>query len=374
MEDNTNRGNIDSIIVGAGGTGGHLFPAFAVVEELKKSETDLKAFFFGNSEKLEARLVPQNGYSFNPIPIRGFQGLLSASTLAMPFKIFKSLSIVRQIIKREKPKFALCTGAYISFPVGLAAKQMNIPLVLMESNVGPGKAIKMLASRADLIISSFEATKKLFPPDVQDKVVCLGNPLRTMFENLPSQEDARTKFGLLPNKKTILIFGGSLGARPINNAAYSSFAQFANEDVQFLWQTGKEFFCEKEKLPKNVVITEFIDDMASAYAAADLVVSRSGATSVAEICYVGKPSILVPLSSAANNEQAANAEELQKQNAAVVITNCKVGEQLAGKMKELISDESRLREMSQRASTLARRDAAKDAVIAIRKLVSQQKA
>lgn len=371
MEENT---SIDSVIVGAGGTGGHLFPAFAVVEELKKSEKDLKAFFFGNSEKLEARLVPQNGYSFSPIPIRGFQGLLSASTLAMPFKIFKSLSIVRQIIKREKPKFALCTGAYISFPVGLAAKQMNIPLVLMESNVGPGKAIKMLASRADLIISSFEATKKLFPPEVQDKVVCLGNPLRTMFENLPSKEEARAKFGLLPNKKAILIFGGSLGARPINNAAYSSFAQFASDDVQFLWQTGKEFYCEKEKLPKNVIITEFIDDMASAYAATDLVVSRSGATSVAEICYVGKPSILVPLSSAANNEQAANAEELQRQNAAVVITNNNVGEQLADKMKELISDETRLREMSERASALARRDAAKDAVIAIRKLIAKQKA
>lgn len=372
MEGNRSNNKIDSVIIGAGGTGGHLFPAFAVIEELKKTEDELKAFFVGNSEKLEARLVPQNGYSFTPIPIRGFQGMLSLSNLSLPFKILKSISVVKKIIKREKPSFALCTGAYISYPVGVAAKQMNIPLVLMESNVGPGKAIKMLASRADLIISSFEATKQYFAPEEQSKVVCLGNPLRTMFENMPRKEEARQKFGLLPDKKTILIFGGSLGARPINNAAAAAITQFNPHEVQFLWQTGREFFVSKDSLAKNVVVTEFIDDMASAYAAADIVVSRSGATSVAEICYVGKPSILVPLSSAANNEQAANAEELQRQNAAVVITNCKVGELLAGTLKQLINDDERLRDMSIRAISLARRNAARDAVNAIKNLVTKK--
>ncbi len=359
-------------IIGAGGTGGHLFPAIAVAEEFnKQTGGGFKAFFVGNSEKLEARVVPASGYSFTPIPIRGFGGLLSISTLSLPFKIIKSLGIVRRIIKTEKPDFALCTGAYISYPVGIAASQMGIPLVLMESNVAPGKTIKMLSTKADLIITSFDATKQYFAPEAQSKVICLGNPLRKMFDNVPSQADARKQFGLDPEKKTVLIFGGSLGARAINNAARSSFDELKDSNIQFLWQTGKDYKLSGSPLPPNVKMLEFIDDMGAAYAAADLVIARSGATTVAELCYAAKPSVLVPLPSASNNEQEANAEELKNSNAAIIIRNNEIGEKLGNAIFTLINAEQKLNNMAKAAGNLARKNAAKDSVEKIKGMIKR---
>lgn len=363
--------NIKSLIA-AGGTGGHLFPAIAVAEEFKvQTGNKFEAFFVGNSERLEARIVPAQGYSFTPIPIRGFSGVFSASTLTLPFKIIKSVSSVRKIIKKEKPDFVLCTGAYISYPAGLAASQMNIPLVLMESNVAPGKTIKILSSKADLIITTFEATKDYFPHAVRSNVICLGNPLRKMFENIHTQPEARAKFGLEPDKKTVLIFGGSLGAGAINNAARTAFDIFEDKDIQFLWQTGKDYKLSGS-LPANVKMLEFIDDMASAYTAADLVIARSGATTVSELCYTGKPSILVPLPGASNNEQAANAVELEKNSAAVIINNDVIGAKLAENINLLLNDDAKLKTMSQNAEKLAKKNAAADAVKSIMKLIKKQ--
>ena len=357
-------------IIAAGGTGGHLFPALAVAEEFKaRTNGTFEAYFVGNPNKLESRIVPEQGYSFSPIPITGFRGLLTASTVTLPYKIFKSVLTVRNLIKRNKPDFVLCTGAYLSFPAGLAAKQMGIPLVLMESNVFPGKTIKMLSPKADLIITTFDESTKYFPENTHKNIICLGNPLRKMFDDMPSKEAAREQFGLDKNKTTVLIFGGSLGARAINQAARTAFEQFSSDEVQFIWQTGNDFKLNSE-LPQNVTMLKFIDNMATAYAAADLVVARSGATTVAELCYTSKPSVLIPLPSASNNEQASNAEELTKQGAAILIDNAEVGSKLGNTIRELISDKNRLQSMANVADKLAKRDAAERSADEIIRLIN----
>lgn len=356
-------------IIAAGGTGGHLFPALAVAEEFKAiTNGDFEAYFVGNPNRLESKIVPDQGYSFSPIPITGFRGVFTPSTISLPYRIFKSVLTVRNLIKKNKPDFVLCTGAYLSFPAGLAAKQMGIPLVLMESNVFPGKTIKLLSPKADLIITTFEESTKYFPEGTHRNIKCLGNPLRKMFDNMPSKEEARGQFGLEKNKTTILIFGGSLGARAINQAARTAFEQFKTNDVQFIWQTGNDFKLNSE-LPANVKMLKFIDNMATAYAAADLVVARSGATTVAELCYTAKPSILIPLPSASNNEQASNAEELTKQGAAILIDNSEVGAILGGCIRELIEDKSKLEYMAKAADKLAKRDAAEKSVNEIIRLI-----
>jgi UDP-N-acetylglucosamine--N-acetylmuramyl-(pentapeptide) pyrophosphoryl-undecaprenol N-acetylglucosamine transferase len=360
-------------LIAAGGTGGHLFPALAVVEEFKKIYgDDFEAFFVGNPNRLESRIVPEQGHSFTPIPITGFTGLMSSGLLTLPFKIMKSLSIVRGIIKREKPDFAICTGAYLSYPVGVAANQKRVPLVLMESNVFPGKTIRLLSSKADLIVSSFEETKKYFSVDTHKRIECLGNPLRKMFENPPTREQALEKFGLKPNVPTVLIFGGSLGARAINLASRTAFEALGDMNIQFIWQTGADFQLSGE-LPSNVKMLKFIDDMASAYIAADLVVARSGATTVAELSYMAKPSLLIPLPSASNNEQASNAEALKANGAAIIIDNSEVGDKLTSAIRELMNAPDKLISMANAADKLARRDAAEKSAQKIIQLIEKNK-
>lgn len=358
-------------IVAAGGTGGHLFPAMAVCEAFEQTGASFTPYFVGNPDKLESHTVPAHGWSFTPIPIKGFGGLLSAGTLLMPFRIMSSVQKVHGLIKAHKPDFVLCTGAYLSYPAGIAAYSSHIPLVLMESNVNPGKTIKMLSPKADLIVTSFEATAEYFAPEMRSKIICLGNPLRQMFYHDVKPAEARAKFGLDPAKKTVLIFGGSLGARSINEAAEAAFAIY-NKDVkiQFLWQTGKNYTV-KNPLPENVRQLTFIDDMAAAYSAADLVVARSGATTVAELCSAGKASVLVPLPSASCNEQAANAAEMVKQEAAIILDNSRVYDELGTKIGELIADETRLKKMADAAKSLAKDSAAADTVEKIMKLIEK---
>ncbi len=363
--------NTIKALIAAGGTGGHLFPALAVAEEFEKqTDNNFSAYFIGNPNRLESRIVPECGYDFTPIPITGFSGVLSARTLSLPYRILKSVLITRKIVKKYKPDFVLCTGAYLSYPAGLTANQMRLPLVLMESNVFPGKTIRMLAAKANLIVTSFEETKKYFPFNLHSKIVCLGNPLRKMFENLPDKEVARKKFDLDTNKKTVLIFGGSLGARAINNATLSAIEQLKTEHIQFIWQTGNDYHISST-LPNNVKLLKFIDDMASAYSAADLVVCRSGATTAAELTYLSKPSILVPLPSASNGEQKSNAEVLEKIGAAIMIDNNEIDSSLGSAIMTLINSNEKLGVMADAAGSLSRRDAAEKTVLKIRELINK---
>ncbi len=348
------------ILVAAGGTGGHLFPALAVIQELQNNkEFNTKVIFVGTKYRIESKIIPKLGYEFHSMPISGFNKIISINTLKMPFRIIKSISITRKIIKNFKPDVVLCTGAYLSYPAGVAAYRLNVPLVLMESNINPGKTIKTLSTKATKIITSFEETAKYFSNISPDKIICLGNPVRIEFKNLPEQTEARLKFGLSMNKKTILIFGGSLGAFSINDTVYKNIEKLKRDDLQILWQTGKNYKITGD-LPDNIKTLEFIEDMASAYSSADLIVSRSGATTISELAICAKPSILIPLASASNNEQELNAKLLFHNNAAKLIKNNEVGEKLIQTILDLIYSDTELKLMSENIRKFAKPDAAKN--------------
>ena len=368
--------SILNILVAAGGTGGHLFPAIATVDALQKqSSVPIKSFFVGNSERLEARIVPSLGHEFTPMPIRGLTKKLSLQALSLPFKIWKSISICKKIIKDRQIDAVLCTGAYLSYPAGIAANKCNVPLILMESNVSPGKTIAMLAPKANLIISSFEISKEFFPIISREKIVCFGNPVRSEILSAPAKEDARKALSIPQDKRVILVFGGSLGARAINMAMELHIHEIINKGFYVIWQTGKNYSLpvnlKKDTIVKqNSQILEFIDDMASVYAASDIVVARSGATTVAELAVTAKPSILVPLPSASNNEQQINAEVFVKAGAALLIDNLSIEREMGDCVIELMDDPERLDSMSRAAATLARKNAAGNAATAILKLIN----
>lgn len=357
------------LLVAAGGTGGHLFPALAVIEQIKElTNGNLETEFVGNASRIEGRVLPNLGLKLHDLPISGLGNILSIKTLLLPFKIKKSVSIVRNIIENFQPDAVLAAGAYISYPAGKAAYKEKIPLFLMESNAIPGKTIRMLAKKAELLFTAFDDSSEYFSDEIKSKIRCVGNPVRKALLNPIAKEEARQKFGLAPDKLTALIFGGSLGARSINNATGKAIKSLDSAKIQFLWQTGKNYEIPAI-LPENVKVLQFIDDMASAYAVADLVVSRSGATSVAEICTTGKPAILVPYPHAANNHQEMNAMSLQEKGACILIDDSEIEHVLTEKIEEYIFDEFELNEIGKAAKALGKPDAAKNTAREIMKFL-----
>lgn len=361
-----------SILVAAGGTGGHLFPALAVVEALQNiTDNNIEPVFVGNPERLEANIVPKLGYKFVPLSVVGFSGLFSLKTISLPFKILQSVSTCKKIIQKNNISAVLCAGAYLSYPAGLSAVKTNTPLFLMESNVNPGKTIKLLSSKADSIITSFEKSKTFFNEDEQKKILCFGNPMRNQFEKVQSKAEARQRLKLDPNKKTLFVFGGSLGALAINKAVEKYVENDLDDSIQIIWQTGKNYEYNGPARD-NVVISKFIDDMATAYCASDLVVSRSGATSVSEICLLGKPSILVPLPSASNNEQAENAKALVEKNATIMIDNSEILDRFPAEVSKLFANEAEMERMGGIAKTFARPNASMDVAKEILERISNK--
>ncbi|MPM71724.1 UDP-N-acetylglucosamine--N-acetylmuramyl-(pentapeptide) pyrophosphoryl-undecaprenol N-acetylglucosamine transferase [bioreactor metagenome] len=345
------------ILVAAGGTGGHLFPAVAVIEKLKEFYgNEIDFHFFGRSDKIEARVVPQMGYKLHTTKLTGLVKIASLNTVKLPFQILASVIKLRKIIKEENIDAVLCAGAYLSYPAGLAASICKKKLFLMESNVNPGKAINLLANRADIIFTTFDDTKKYFHAKNLYKIKNYGNPVRKQILNSVDKNIAFEKFNLDENKPVVLIFGGSLGANAINKTVLNSLEQLATMQFQVIWQTGTANKIDV-KLPPNVRIVDFIDDMASAYSVADLVVSRSGATTVAELTVLGKPAILIPLPSASNNEQFFNAKFLEKNDAAIIINNSDIPEHLLNTIKKIINDSALLQKMSESSNKLGHPDA-----------------
>jgi UDP-N-acetylglucosamine--N-acetylmuramyl-(pentapeptide) pyrophosphoryl-undecaprenol N-acetylglucosamine transferase len=356
-------------LIAAGGTGGHLFPAMAVAEQLNiLTNSSFHAEFVGTPHRIESRAVPNAGYHFTSIPITGFKGILSFDSLMLPYRIYKSQSICRKIIKEKKINVVICTGAYISYPAGLAAVKEGIPLVLMESNLTPGKTIKMLSSKAQIIITAFPESEKYYPDPIAKNIMALGNPVRKNIFEFHDKQEARKSLHLHPDKFTILIFGGSLGAKSINDVALKLTTTLSSEEFQFIWQTGKNF-SSYPSAKENVWSSEFIDDMASAYSAADLVISRSGATTVSELCAVGKPSVLVPYPSASNNEQELNAKYLSDSGAAYLVYDDAIQDNIINITKELYSDKDKLSEMGRAAKALATPQASIDTAKAIIALI-----
>lgn len=347
-----------NIVVAAGGTGGHIFPAVAVVERLVElTENNINVTFMGSYNRMEAQLIPEYGYRFIGMNIKGLGRIFSVDTLVMPLRVLRSIVKAYTTLRKQKAQVVICTGAYISFPVGIAAWLSGIPLVVFESNVNPGKSNKRLASKASAIVLAFEASKKFFSSEVQRKLICLGNPIRRGVTNAIGKEEARASLKLSPDTNTLLVFGGSLGAKAINQATEKFIAN--HSDIQVIWQTGKNY-TPPSNLPPNVVCMEFISDMGLVYAAADVVLCRSGATTIAELAVLGKPSILVPLPSASTNEQFYNARHAQSVGGALMIENQILIEQMETAVLDILEDTERLLEMGEAIKKLGRPNAARD--------------
>lgn len=347
------------VVVACGGTGGHIFPAVAVVEQLiERTNGNCTPLFLGSLDRMETRLIPSMGYDYIGMPIEGFRGL-SLSTLTLPFKILRSISIARSAIRRFKPHAVICTGAYISYPAGIAAARERVPLFVLESNLNPGKSNARLVPHAAAVVLAFEDSRTFYPSSMQSRLHVLGNPVRTQIDRSASQHDARTWWGLDAERPTVLVFGGSLGARSINEAIEHALPLIEQRGWQMLWQTGKGHVPARP-LPSNVRMVEFIDNMGSAYAAADLVVSRSGATTIAELGIVAKPAILIPLPSASTNEQRHNAHVVERHAAAVVLENDRLVDELLPAIDRIMSNEAMQASMASRMAELGRPDAAGD--------------
>ena len=345
-----------NLLFAAGGTGGHLFPATAVANYLRANYNDkVNCFFIGTEDRIESIKVPQLGFPYYSMPITAFPGK-NLKGLKYPITFINAISKARSVIKNEKIDAVICTGAYISYPPGLAARRLKKKLFLMESNVNPGKSILWLSKYATKVYTSYEKSKEYFDTISAIKLNCLGNPVRDEILNPPTKEAALNKYNFNHEYKTIFIFGGSLGAKSINMAVEKNLKEFGEMKVNIIWQTGKNYVIPAV-IPPNIIATEFIDDMATAYSAADLVVARSGATTVAEISVLAKPSILVPLPSASNNEQYENARMLDESKAAILISNDKIQDSLLNSIIQLIENESELNIMSERIKEFARPNA-----------------
>lgn len=354
-------------LIAAGGTGGHLFPAIAVAEECSKllaGTRDCHIEFIGTRDRIEATIVPKHGYPFHTIPIQGLQKLISLNTLKLPFQIMESVRKARGILQGLKPHCVICAGAYLSYPVGLAASQLGIPLFLMESNAIPGKTILRLASKATRIYATFEESKKYFSSSVQDNIEVLGNPVRSNLRTLPDKKVAKAALNLAVDKPTVFVFGGSLGARSINAAVNDSLEKFRAAGIQILWQTGKNY-TPMANTGGVAEVLPFIDNMANAYSAADVIVCRAGATTLAELAIIRKAAILVPFPQAANDHQTANARALQEQGAAILLPDGEVHARLFDAVLGILQNERAQNAMAQALERFAKPDAAREIAYAI---------
>ena len=308
------------IIIAGGGTGGHIFPAIAIANAIVKMQPQTEVLFVGAKGKMEMEKVPLAGYRIEGLDIAGFNRSSLIKNIGLPFKLVKSFIQVRQIIQLFKPTAVIGVGGYSSFPVLRYAQAKGIKTFVHESNSFAGKSNMLLGKKATKIFVAIDGMEKFFPAD---KIIISGNPVReSISKSTISKEDAIRFFGLEPYKKTILAIGGSLGAKSINEALAAGIDEFEKNDLQLIWQTGKPFG-EKGKLvaegKKNVWVNDFITQMEYAYAAADIVISRSGAMSVAELCVMKKPAVFVPFPFAAEDHQAVNAQKLVSKNAAKMI-------------------------------------------------------
>lgn len=346
------------VIISGGGTGGHVFPAIAIADALKRHDHGTEILFVGAKGKLEMEKVPAAGYRIEGLDIAGLQRKLTVKNLSFPFKVLKSLNRSNRIIKSFKPDAAVGVGGYASGPVLFVAARRGIPTVLQEQNSHAGKTNKWLSRRARKICVAYEGMERYFPAD---KIVHTGNPVRRSIATLASQDDALHAFGLTPDRRTLLVLGGSLGARTINESIRLGLRAILDAGHQLIWQCGRMYFKEFEALAREgVVIRAFIENMETAYAAADVIIARAGALTISELCLVGKPAVLVPSPNVAEDHQTRNARALVLKGAADMIADAEARERLVPSALALISDRHRQLELSENMKRLAKPNAADD--------------
>jgi UDP-N-acetylglucosamine--N-acetylmuramyl-(pentapeptide) pyrophosphoryl-undecaprenol N-acetylglucosamine transferase len=348
------------VIIAGGGTGGHIFPAIAIANALKKLDTDIEILFVGAKGKMEMEKVPQAGYKIEGLDITGFNRSSLIKNIGLPFKLIKSFMQVRTIFKKFKPDVAIGVGGYSSFPVLRYAQARKIPTFIHESNSFAGKSNIMLGKKTKKVFVASDGMEKFFPAD---RIMITGNPVRSVItQSAVKKEEAMRFFSLDPNKRTVFVVGGSLGAKSINEAIDKAVDKILDENMQLIWQTGKPY-AEKAKGrtkgKQSVWVNEFITQMEFAYAAADIVVARAGAMTVAELCVAKKPVLFVPYPFAAEDHQTHNAMQLVNKNAALLVKDNEVKEKLEFMVIELAKDTGKQEELRTNIAKLAITDADK---------------
>ena len=350
------------IIIAGGGTGGHIFPAVAIAGALKKLRPDVEILFVGAKGKMEMEKIPEAGYKIIGIDIAGYNRSSLIQNIGLPFKLVQSYFQVKKILKNFKPDAVIGVGGYSTFPVLRLAQTRDIPTFIHEANSLPGKSNMMLGKRATQIFLSSEGMEKYFPAK---KIMVTGNPVRDAFLKDISKEEALAFFGLKAGMKTVFVLGGSLGAKSINETIEANIELFKKNNLQLIWQTGKNFAATAAKAEEertNIWTNAFINKMENAYAAADVVIARAGAMTIAELCVVKKAAIFVPYPFAAEDHQTANALFLVKRNAAMMVNDKEVKTLLMPTLLELVQNETRIQELEGNIAKLRNINA--DAVIA----------
>ncbi|MFC2103082.1 undecaprenyldiphospho-muramoylpentapeptide beta-N-acetylglucosaminyltransferase [Bacteroidota bacterium] len=349
--------NPNRILFAAGGTGGHLFPAIAVAEEIKIMKPECEIMFIGTKSKIEGKLVPKMGLEFKSIWIKGFSRKFTFENLLFPIKLI--VSVFQSIIINMKfnPMVAIGAGGYVSGPAIFGASLLGAKVILLEQNSYPGITTRLLERFADQIHISFEDSKKYLRRN--EIVHVTGNPVRKNL-GIENKENAVQKFGLNPKLKTILILGGSLGAASINKAVAQLVSELEKSKVQVIWQTGKSYFDSYKSYSSGAIkVFEFIEDMNRAYSACDLLIARAGATTIAEILVLGIPAILIPSPNVAENHQYHNAKSLAEKNAAVLLKDDEIEANLMNNLFELLGSKEKLQQLKNNAIKLSKPDAAK---------------
>lgn len=364
-----------NVLVSGGGTGGHIFPALSIANEVQRRHPEAKILFVGAEGRMEMEKVPAAGYNIIGLPVSGFDRKHLLRNFKVLSRLFKSMGLAKKILKDFKPNIAIGVGGYASGPMLKAAQKQGIPTLLQEQNSYAGVTNKLLAAKAECICVAYEGMERFFP---QEKIVLTGNPVRrNLLECGATPEQARQAMGVDPNKRTVLIIGGSLGARTINNAIIDGLSKIGEAyDVQVIWQTGKIYDQQcREALDasgvKNVVQMPFISNMDMAYRAADLVVSRAGASSISELQLLGKPAILVPSPNVAEDHQTKNALALANRDAAIMVRDADAANSLVETMLATVTDGNKLTTLGGNVLKMALHDAAERIVDEVDRIINR---
>lgn len=362
-------GKVYKFIISGGGTGGHIYPAIAIANELKSQYPNAEILFVGASDKMEMQKVPQAGYPIKGLWIAGLQRKLTLQNLLFPFKLIFSLIKAGLIVKSFKPNVVIGTGGFASGPLLQMAALFGVPTVVQEQNSYPGITNKMLAAKAKVICVAYENLERFFP---KNKIVLTGNPVRQDLLTVGEKKsEAISYFKLDETKKSLLVLGGSLGARRVNQLIEKELESILSQNVQIIWQCGKLYINDYQKYnQQNVQVVSFIERMDLVYAAADIVVSRAGASSVSELCIVGKPVIYIPSPNVAEDHQTKNAQAIVDKNAAILIREKDLDIQFAEQFQKLLQNENMQNELAANSKKMAKPNATKDIVNQIIPLLS----